>query len=99
MLALLLRIFSAIFFVWILRSLFLLFLGGPRTSRTKSTATAGTNHMVKDPVCGMYMDSRLAVRLQYKQEVLYFCSENCKRKYLDQAVETAGVASSNDMRR
>ena len=38
--------------------------------------------MVKDPVCGMYMDSRLAVRLEGDKEVLYFCSEDCRKKYL-----------------
>ena len=37
------------------------------------------NHMVKDPVCGMYMDSRLAFRLDSRKETVYFCSEKCGR--------------------
>jgi YHS domain-containing protein len=38
---------------------------------------------VKDPVCGMYMDPRLAIRLRRQQEGdLYFCSEECRRRYL-----------------
>ena len=38
--------------------------------------------MVKDPVCGMYMDPRLAVTLKKNNGVFYFCSEECKNKFL-----------------
>jgi YHS domain-containing protein len=38
--------------------------------------------MVKDPVCGMYMDSRLAVRFEEGGETVFFCSEECKSKFL-----------------
>jgi len=48
--------------------------------------------MVKDPVCGMYMDSRLAVRLGNERKEFYFCSEDCKKKYLNQS---AGAASNS----
>jgi YHS domain-containing protein len=48
----------------------------PRASEKPS------NNMVKDPVCGMYMDSRLAVRLENRKEAHFFCSEECKNKYL-----------------
>jgi len=48
--------------------------------------------MVKDPVCGMYMDSRLAVRLDKEREEFFFCSEDCKKKYLNQS---AGAASNS----
>jgi hypothetical protein len=30
----------------------------------------------------MYMDSRLAIRLESGKEAVYFCSEDCKNKYL-----------------
>ena len=39
--------------------------------------------MVKDPVCGMYMDPRLAVKYEIKNGTFYFCSENCKKKFLE----------------
>lgn len=54
--------------------------------------------MVKDPVCGMYMDSRLAIRLQRNRDDIYFCSETCKQKYLNRAAETVDAPSSNDVR-
>jgi YHS domain-containing protein len=38
--------------------------------------------MVKDPVCGMYMDPRLALRQEEKGELLFFCSEECRQKYM-----------------
>ena len=37
---------------------------------------------VRDPVCGMYMDPRLAVRVENKKGTFYFCSEECRRRYL-----------------
>jgi len=98
MLSMLLRILSAIFLIWILRRLFVLFFGGSRTGRTRSASTEGPNPMVKDPVCGMYMDSRLAIRLQRNRDDIYFCSETCKQKYLNRAEETADAPSSNDVR-
>jgi YHS domain-containing protein len=48
--------------------------------------------MVKDPVCGMYMDSRLAVRMEDRKEVVYFCSEECRKKYVNGSFK-AGTAS------
>jgi YHS domain-containing protein len=37
--------------------------------------------MVKDPVCGMYMDPRLAIRLPNRKGDIFFCSEACRRRY------------------
>jgi len=37
---------------------------------------------VKDPVCGMYMDPRLAIRLEFKNGSFYFCSDECRQKFL-----------------
>ena len=38
--------------------------------------------MVKDPMCGMYMDPRLALRMEHKRESVYFCSDECRQKFL-----------------
>jgi uncharacterized protein len=84
MLALLIRFFSMIFLVWLVRRLVTMFIKNSRTNQAEGRSAENSNHMVKDPVCGMYLDSRLAVRLEQKQEQFYFCSEDCKKKYLDQ---------------
>lgn len=36
---------------------------------------------VKDPVCGMTVDTESAVRLQHGNHTHYFCSETCRRTF------------------
>jgi YHS domain-containing protein len=64
-----------------------LFLGAGKRPDRRNTPNSAKNYMVKDPVCGMYMDSRLAVRLERGKEPTYFCSEECKNKFLDKPSE------------
>ena len=33
--------------------------------------------MAKDPVCGMIVDEKIALRMEYKGRTYYFCSTNC----------------------
>jgi YHS domain-containing protein len=79
----LLRIFAIIAAVlYALRFLGKLF--GKPTQQTKSGSRRRekTQKMVKDPVCGMYLDPGLAIRLAQREGELYFCSEECRQKYL-----------------
>jgi uncharacterized protein len=50
--------------------------------RTPHDTLSGRTVMVKDPMCGMYMDPRLAVRMQHNKEEFYFCSDECRQKFL-----------------
>jgi YHS domain-containing protein len=68
---------------WVFRRAMNFFLGASKGNKAKDNSAGDSKHMVKDPVCGMYMDSRLAVRLDKKSEEFYFCSEECKQKYLN----------------
>ena len=92
MFSILLRIFSLVFILWILRRFLATVLGHPKPERPGNDATKPAQKMVKDPVCGMYMDSRLAVRMEGREEVIYFCSEDCKKKYINGSSGT-GTAS------
>jgi uncharacterized protein len=83
MFSILFRILFLVFVVWLVRRFLATILRAFKRPGPTSNATGTRNLMVKDPVCGMYMDSRLAIRLQSKNEVLYFCSEECRKKYLD----------------
>jgi YHS domain-containing protein len=66
-----------------------------KTSGSRKSEQQAENTMVKDPICGMYMDSRLAIRLDDTSEAVYFCSEECKNKYLVKPPgEEAGSAAS-----
>jgi uncharacterized protein len=38
--------------------------------------------MVKDPVCEVYFPKRSGISLTVDGKVLYFCSEDCKNKYM-----------------
>jgi YHS domain-containing protein len=35
--------------------------------------------MVKDPVCGTWVDPRIALALPSSKETIHFCSEECRR--------------------
>lgn len=40
--------------------------------------------MIKDPICGMQVDKEKAVKLEKDGKTYYFCSENCKNKFLSE---------------
>jgi len=84
MLALLWRFLLFISAIWFIqRALGVLFGSQRRESKKEPRQAAGptAGKTVKDPVCGMYLDPRLAVYIQNKAETVYFCSEECRRKF------------------
>jgi uncharacterized protein len=89
-------LFRLIFFTVIIdliRRIFAGLLGNRKRPKAANDSAMPSNQMVKDPVCGMYMDSRLAVRLENRSKTLYFCSEKCKTKYLEVSAG-AGIGSA-----
>ncbi len=95
MLSILLRILSLAFVIWLLRRFLAAILGKTGSGKPASNFPKSAQKMVKDPVCGMYMDSRLAVRLEEGKEVVYFCSEGCRNKYLKKPpADVAGPAAA-----
>jgi len=86
-LSFILRVAAFLATLWIVQRLL-----SPLMSRRRAmrNPTGGAPHpasgkMVKDPVCGMYMDRRLAIRLEHRGEELFFCSEECKRRFANGA--------------
>lgn len=80
----LLRVLAFLGVYWVLRRLLGFFAGKPaKPARPDREGTVHTN-TVKDPVCGMYMDPRLAIRLQRKDGDVYFCSEECRTRFLSE---------------
>ena len=41
-----------------------------------------SGQMVKDPQCGMYVATDLAVTARVKGDTLYFCSEECRNSFI-----------------
>jgi len=90
------RIVLFILAIWIVWQLLSTFLVKNRNASSKKQSTSGGN-MVKDPICGMYMDPRLAVKYETKTGVFYFCSTECKKKFLQaHSSEKPGNASSGE---
>jgi YHS domain-containing protein len=81
MIVILLRILSIALALWLVRRIIAAFQA-PKTSGNRKAEPKIESTMVKDPICGMYMDPRLAIRLENKGASVYFCSEECKKKYL-----------------
>ena len=83
----LVRIFLFVCALWFVRRLLSVFFGGDgkkvKPDNFADRLAKPASDTVKDPVCGMYMDPRLAVRLEKGKGTLYFCSEECKRQFLD----------------
>ncbi len=79
------RFLVIIIALWFLRRILASVFGEP-TKRTRANpgnrAPTAANPMVKDPVCGMYMDPRLAVELQSRGGQFYFCSNECRQKFI-----------------
>lgn len=90
-----LKILVFAFIIWMVRRFLALFLGSGKRPDRRNASKDAENYMVKDPVCGMYMDSRLAVRLEKGKEPTYFCSEECKNKFLDKSSEEKSATEAN----
>jgi uncharacterized protein len=45
--------------------------------------STGINEMVRDPVCGLYIPSDGAVALINNGQIVHFCSEKCRQKFLN----------------
>ncbi len=95
MLSFVLRILLLAFVIWLVRRFLAFIMGSANKPNRKNAPRGAANYMVKDPVCGMYMDSRLAVRLERGKEATYFCSEECKNKFLDKSSGEKSARESN----
>jgi uncharacterized protein len=89
------RVIIFILGIYALRHLFITLIRRNKRTAAKNESADSSTQMVKDPVCGMYMDSRLAVRLENINGTYYFCSEGCRTKFLNLSSGTrAGEAAS-----
>jgi uncharacterized protein len=65
---------------WVLR-----LVGPARPDRQGDVAgpRLEANDMVRDPVCGVYISALDALTLRKRGGTLYFCSEECRRRYTE----------------
>ena len=63
--------------------------GSPPPDEVSSTSAGEIDDvMIQDPVCGVYFPKGSSVGLQYKGEELFFCSQECKAKFIHSHKET-----------
>jgi YHS domain-containing protein len=53
------------------------------------SSDAVTQKLVRDPICGMHVAEGLALALQQGGETVFFCSAECRDKYLSQTRKLA----------
>ena len=46
-----------------------------------------SGEMVKDPVCGTYVEKDSAITVRNGDQTLYFCSYECRKKYIESVGE------------
>ncbi len=58
---------------------------------------SGSSRMIKDPVCGMFVDPQTSISSQHMGQNLYFCSPACKgnfdkepKKYMKKETKRGG---------
>ncbi|MGA8179031.1 MAG: YHS domain-containing protein [Desulfobacterales bacterium] len=54
-----------------------------QTAASENKTAEINNIMVKDPHCGVYFSKKDGVHLNMNGQDLYFCSEECKDKFLE----------------
>jgi YHS domain-containing protein len=85
----LIRVFLLVIAFFLIQKVLAFIFGGWLSNGQKREAKkpsfrgkALEGQMVKDPQCGMYVASSLALSLRSGEEVHYFCSEECRDAYL-----------------
>jgi YHS domain-containing protein len=85
---LILRVLLPLLLFLLLRSfLHNLFVSRSRTpapTRPAPPHVPAGGELRKDPVCGTYVSVLAGVREKVNGEVVYFCSDDCRRKYVPQ---------------
>ncbi len=51
--------------------------------RKQSPGPHQPRRLVRDPVCNLYLPEEDAIKLSWKGQTYYFCSEECKRKFIE----------------
>ena len=47
-----------------------------------------TKSVTKDPVCGMTVDEATSLKAERDAKTFYFCSDQCRQKFLSKPVTT-----------
>lgn len=60
-----------------------------RTQGPAANTALPSRRLVRDPICGMHLAETLAIPLGQGDDTTYFCSEECRGRYLSQIQKKA----------
>jgi len=67
----------------------------PRPKGSTEPRRAVSGRMVKDPLCGTYVATELAVPCKSEGKLLHFCSQECLDEYVSAVALRRTAATSN----
>ena len=71
--------------------LYRLFMNDNKKKAEKKAETkkkrVNSGEMVKDPVCGTYVDKDSAITVRNGDQTIHFCSYECRKKYIESVSE------------
>jgi len=84
MIAGILKIIIYAFLAYVVYLLFRFFTALNKASKLPRTSKRASGLMVRDEICNTYLPKEDAVKEVYKGKEYYFCSSECRQKYLEQ---------------
>jgi uncharacterized protein len=80
----LLKVILYAFVAYIIFLLFRFFSALNKASKTQRASKRISGIMVKDDICNTYLPKESAIKEVYKGKEYYFCSNECRQKFLEQ---------------
>jgi YHS domain-containing protein len=75
------------FFAWVMQTSGV--PGGPNYAQQGGTPQLVARQLMRDPICGMHMPENLAITYRDNEELKYFCSTECRDKYVSGSLRRA----------
>jgi YHS domain-containing protein len=77
--------------VWLLKRLFNSQVQAAQSAESdaRSAAESTGRRLVRDPQCGMHVAEELAVPIRMGNEMIHFCSPECRDRYLQETHKLA----------
>jgi hypothetical protein len=77
--------------IWLLKRLFNSQVQAAHSpeSDAGNTGDSGGRRLVRDPECGMHVAEQLAIPVRMGNEMIHFCSPECRDRYLQQTHKLA----------
>jgi YHS domain-containing protein len=76
---------------WLGRKLLGWFSKPREQGRQYQPASAEPLRLVRDPVCGMHVSSKIAITLLQAGQEIHFCSMQCREHFLNSRSQAAGA--------